>query len=405
MATIDMVFEGGGAKGMVFVGALDVLLQGGNHYIGRLLGTSAGAITALLLAAHYTVDEMLDALKEKDENGRPVFEAFMGVPKPFSVDDVQKSAVRDFLASIDVPLVPDWVENRVDEFIANQMAANTRTRNLFSFVERGGWFSADAFTEWMTRKLNEGVVNGVQRNYGDMTLAELYAATGMEVTTIAADTTRERILLLNHRTAPQCPAVYAARMSMSIPLVWQEVIWRKEWGTYQGEEIAGTVIVDGGMLSNFPIALFLSSRPEIGDVVGPPKTTNVLGFLIDDKADVPNLTARPASKSLLSGAGELKTTQRLLGLVQTMMSAHDNMATTAFAKNVVRLPARGIGTTQFDMTDAEREALVEGGRTAMQTFLANQEVLGAVGRGEEEFAPAPEALSFADDVALEILRQ
>ena len=33
MSTIDMVFEGGGAKGMVFVGALDVLLQGGEHKI------------------------------------------------------------------------------------------------------------------------------------------------------------------------------------------------------------------------------------------------------------------------------------------------------------------------------------------------------------------------------------
>lgn len=403
MSTIDLVFEGGGAKGMVFVGALDVLLQGGEHQIGRLLGTSAGAITALLLAARYTVDEMLAALNEKDANRRPVFEAFMGMPAPFDDEAVRRSAVRAFLASIDVPLVPQWAEDRVDEFIARQMATNARTRNLFSFVERGGWYSADAFTAWMARKLNEGTVQGAQRNFGNMTLAQLYEATGMEVTTVAADTTRERILLLNHRTAPKCPAVHAARMSMSIPLVWQEVIWQEEWGTYLGEEIAGTVVVDGGMLSNFPIALFLSSRPEIGDVVGVPRTKNVLGLLIDDKQDVPNLPQRVASRSLLSSAGELKTTRRLLGLVQTMMSAHDNMAITAFAKNVVRLPARGIGTTQFDMTDAEREALVDGGRVAMREFLASQQVLELA--GGFEFAPSPEAQSLADDVALEILRQ
>ena len=46
----DMVFEGGGAKGMVFVGAMQVFLSQ-NHTYGRLLGTSAGAITAALLAA------------------------------------------------------------------------------------------------------------------------------------------------------------------------------------------------------------------------------------------------------------------------------------------------------------------------------------------------------------------
>ena len=84
MSVIDMVFEGGGAKGMVFVGALDELLRDSNHSTGRLLGTSAGAITAVLLAARYTVDEMQAALAEKNEAGRSVFESFMGIPSAFS---------------------------------------------------------------------------------------------------------------------------------------------------------------------------------------------------------------------------------------------------------------------------------------------------------------------------------
>ena len=44
MAEFDLVFEGGGAKGIVFVGALNALLAGGHSY-RRLIGTSAGAIT------------------------------------------------------------------------------------------------------------------------------------------------------------------------------------------------------------------------------------------------------------------------------------------------------------------------------------------------------------------------
>jgi NTE family protein len=39
----DMVFEGGGAKGMAFIGALRVL-EKGQHTSGRLIGTSAGAL-------------------------------------------------------------------------------------------------------------------------------------------------------------------------------------------------------------------------------------------------------------------------------------------------------------------------------------------------------------------------
>ena len=52
----DLVFEGGGAKGMVFVGACEEFFRRG-HSFDRLLGTSAGAITATLLAAGYGTTE------------------------------------------------------------------------------------------------------------------------------------------------------------------------------------------------------------------------------------------------------------------------------------------------------------------------------------------------------------
>ena len=53
----DMVFEGGGAKGMVFVGALQELDARG-HTPARLLGTSAGSIMATFLAAGFVVAKL-----------------------------------------------------------------------------------------------------------------------------------------------------------------------------------------------------------------------------------------------------------------------------------------------------------------------------------------------------------
>jgi predicted acylesterase/phospholipase RssA len=53
----DLVFEGGGAKGMVFVGACEEFFRRG-HSFDRLLGTPAGAITATLLAVGYTPEEI-----------------------------------------------------------------------------------------------------------------------------------------------------------------------------------------------------------------------------------------------------------------------------------------------------------------------------------------------------------
>ncbi len=80
MSEIDFVFEGGGAKGMVFVGALQELYGTNKYTAGRLLGTSAGAITATLMAAGYTPEEMLGSLAEKTRAANPSLPASWGSP-------------------------------------------------------------------------------------------------------------------------------------------------------------------------------------------------------------------------------------------------------------------------------------------------------------------------------------
>ena len=93
MAQFDLVFEGGGAKGSVFVGALEVFNAAG-HTAARLVGTSAGAITATLLAAGFTPAEMLSAVNEQLEDGRPRFASFMDVPVQDEFDATAKGRMR-----------------------------------------------------------------------------------------------------------------------------------------------------------------------------------------------------------------------------------------------------------------------------------------------------------------------
>ena len=164
----DLVFEGGGAKGMVFVGAMGEF-EGRGHTYERLLGTSAGAITAALLAAEYTTDEMLAALSEQEE-GKPVFAGFMSTPSAFSEPDIEGSATRALLRNIDVPGLPNFIEDGIDDAIARALLRTSRYLHFFSFIERGGWFSAHKFLEWMTRKLDEGTFRGQPRGFSGMTL-------------------------------------------------------------------------------------------------------------------------------------------------------------------------------------------------------------------------------------------
>ncbi|RPH62160.1 MAG: hypothetical protein EHM81_02770 [Chloroflexi bacterium] len=169
----DLVFEGGGAKGMVFVGAMQEFEARG-HKPGRLLGTSAGAITATLLAAGYNSKEMLEALNEKLPDGKSVFTSFMAPPAPFDKAAIQDSSIRAFLRAINIPLIPEGLEDKLDDAITTGLAEDERFRHVFSFVERGGWFSADNFLTWIHDKLNSGESKGKKRNFGDMTFDQFF---------------------------------------------------------------------------------------------------------------------------------------------------------------------------------------------------------------------------------------
>ena len=397
----DLVFEGGGAKGMVFVGAMQAFEAEGHMY-GRLLGASAGAITATLLAAGYTAQEMLAALDEQ-KDGRPVFASFMGIPGPFDAATLHDGVIHAVLQNLDVPWLPDAIEDRLDDSLIKLLAKQPRFSHLLSFIERGGWFSADPFIAWMTSKLDAGTYHDTPRNFSGMTLAQFYAATQTDLTLVASDITGERLLVLNHRTAPECPLVWAVRMSMNIPLVWQEVIWQAGWGTYCGKALADHAIVDGGVLSNFPMELFVSSLPSVTNVMGPKTSDRVLGFLIDETLAVPDAPEKPGEVATGFSFGSLQPVQRILGLINTMSQAHDKMVIEAFARFVIRLPAQGYGTTEFDMSVERREALVAAGQQTAQAYFAAREA--ELLSPDMDFAaePASDAVRAADQIATRLV--
>lgn len=395
----DLVFEGGGAKGMVFVGAMQEFEQRGHTY-RRLLGTSAGAITAALLAAGYSAQEMLEALGEKESN-RSVFSSFLGKPGPFEKAQVLKSTTLEFLHEVDVPLLPDFLDKKLDEMIVRWLSANPKLASSYSFLEYGGIYSADAFIAWMKRRMDTGMNRGKQRCYSAMTLKEFYNETGYDLTLIATDTTGAAMLVLNHRTAPQVPLVWAVRMSMSIPLLWQEVIWQPEWGAYRGREMVNHAIVDGGMLSNFPIELFVSKDDYVKGLMGSESGEGVLGMLIDESLPVPGVQAVIGTDtgSPLSRAPLIR---RVTNLLNTTLSAHDKLVSENFEHLVVRLPANGFGTTEFEMSDAKRGLLVEAGRATMQAYFDHPSI-GDISFSLEEDAGSGQITRQADKVALRML--
>ncbi len=64
---VDLVFEGGGLKGIALAGAYSVLEERG-YRPQNVAGASAGAIVAALVAAGYTAAELRETIMEFDFN-------------------------------------------------------------------------------------------------------------------------------------------------------------------------------------------------------------------------------------------------------------------------------------------------------------------------------------------------
>jgi hypothetical protein len=94
-----------------------------------------------------------------------------------------------------------------------------------------------------------------------------------------------------------------------------------------------------------------------------------LGLLIENELPVPGVSSQPNRQN------PLRTVRRIQRLVDTMTDARDNALIRQYSDQICRLPARGFGTTEFDMPQAKLDALVEAGRTAMRAHLASRKDL------------------------------
>jgi len=353
-------------------GAVREMEEQGYTY-NRLVGTSAGTIMAVLLAAGYDADELEAAMAERSDDGSIIMASFLEVPESFDDDTIHNSLTYLLMDDITPPFIPDSISGRISESITRTLLRVPLYRELFSFIEFGGVFSGDLAADWIAEKLDAG-----GRDLADTTLAEFHERTGSDFTAVATDTTLGEMLILNHRTAPDLPTVEAVRMSTAVPFVYQEVEWQPEWGTYYGEDISGHLIVDGGLSSNLAIELVLSLEPEILNAMGfEPNRDKVIGLFLDQNLSVKDLD--DASLSVVDDDGKSALSrhwQEILNrsnhILDTMLRSHDHFIAISHPSNVCHIPVKGYGTMDFHLSDEAMQALVEAGQVAMRACLAER---------------------------------
>jgi NTE family protein len=310
----DLVFEGGGVKGIGLAGALQTLEE--RAYVPQnVAGTSAGAITAALLAAGYTADELREIIVSLDYR------------------QFQDEAWED-----KVPLIE---------------------RSLSLLLDLG-LYEGERFYEWMKEMLGaKGVRTFADLVHPDYEDDPLYR---WKLQVIASDVTTHKLLVLP-RDADELgiepddlDVALAVRMSMSIPVFFEPVRFKGPKATEPH------VIVDGGMLSNFPVWLFDCEDGE------PPEWPTFGLLLVEPKPRVPVGARLPEPK--MSGSGPRAVIEYVKALAQTMMEAHDRLYVEQanFARTIA-IPTLGVGTTEFDLPRERAIALYDSGRWAAEKFL------------------------------------
>ncbi|XP_048773630.2 uncharacterized protein LOC125678888 [Ostrea edulis] len=189
----NLVFEGGGAKGVVYPGALLALEELGIlKKIKRIAGTSVGSMTACMLALGYNSQEIRKVMKKDFST---FFDARFG----------------------HLSLLP----------------------NLLRYF---GWQPMNSLYKFTGELVEEKLGSK------DATFMDLYNKTGKELCVVVTNVNNMEEEYFHPKTTPDVPIRLAVRMSASIPGLMQPVHFKK-----YGHE---NVYVDGGLLANYPITCF-----------------------------------------------------------------------------------------------------------------------------------------------------
>jgi NTE family protein len=316
---VDLVFEGGGVKGIGLAGAFAVLDDGGWRP-KRVAGTSAGAITAALVAAGYDAGTLEEIVLHRTR--------------------FTKFEDRHLVDRFGFP----------SEAIA--VLADTG-------INKGKYFYG-----WIKGLLEDRDV----RTFGDL-LEDTDAAENdparYKLQVIASDLTERRMLVLPQDARAHLgvgpddlEVALAIRMSMSIPIFFDPVRWTNPETRHEH------VIVDGGLLSNFPIWLFdcppgqTPRWPTFGQLLVAPKQIDPL---------LPDLPEAQEDAERISSAIGL-----LMAIGETVMQAHDRLyVEQANYARTIAIPTEEVRTTDFKISAERAQALYDSGRDAAIQFLSS----------------------------------
>ncbi len=290
--------EGGGAKGIGLLGALSVLYEAGWR-ARRVAGTSSGGIVGAMLASGMSIDEM-----------------------HLRIAGLNYRKLRD--------TGPAWKFGPLG--------------GLLSLATRKGVYEG----KYIERMLEQSLAAVGVSTFADLYMDEPWAKKlpperRYKLVVVAADVTNGRMVRFPwdyhaYGLKPDDQKVASAvRASLAIPFF------------YTPAKLKGHLLVDGSILSRFPIDLF------------------------DETPDCPTIGIKLSAKSgdKRGGAKRLNTVEYTQSVLLTMLGGRDqmNIDDKPQGSRVIYVDTEEVGITDFDVNVRQLERIYVSGRQAATNFL------------------------------------
>jgi NTE family protein len=321
----NLVFEGGGAKGIAYLGATEVLKKKGIlKNIKKIGGASAGAINALLLGLNYSSDELKEILMDLN------FKMFL---------DDSPGVTRDF----------------------------RRLRKKY------GWYKGERFHRWIKGLIEKktGNPNSTFGEIFDMNKEKKFK----EIYFIGANISTGFAEVYSHENYSSMSVADAVRISMSIPLFF--AAHRK------GDN---DVCVDGGLMNNYPIKIFdrkkyvseyrrkrdyykkynnnLKKEGQVEEIWM--YNMETLGFRLDSAKEIAVFRdhEKPKPKKIDNLFDYTKCLISAVFNIQSSMHLHSDDW-----KRSIYIDTLGVSTFDFDISRENKLKLIESGKKCTEDYF------------------------------------
>ena len=382
----NLIFQGGGIKGIAYVDALQESRKNGIidlNNIKRVGGTSAGAITAVLLGVGYNLVEIEEILVTFD-----FFKTLLD-----SDNEKTKQKFQEFLAA--VKNFRDDMGGTINKILYYVLKCNNKDPNDFKI----GFFPGQDFLKWIEdrifAKLNikNATFKDLQTLIQNPLIKEeknlkLIFLTGSNLT-------NGKIEIFSHMHSPDLIISDAVRISMSIPFIFHPYqyyiksentenngkivdpsrMFKICKGKNKGRGIQKNVLyVDGGLLYNYPINMFDTKR--INDNIESNYINNqTLGFRLVSE----DLKHEYESDLIEEFNGieknNKKTNEKLFDLAGDLIYFYLDSEERFHSERIkdqertIYIDSKDVYGFNFKVSDEDKEKLRKSGKEAISDFL------------------------------------